>query len=183
MLNKKEKILLYSNNLWLLGEGMFGPLLAVFTEKIGGSVLDISSAWATYLITLGILVIVIGKLSDKKGRKEKFMIAGFALNAIFTFGYLFVSSTSHLFIIQAGLGLAAALAIPTWNSLYAKYEDKKHDGFTWGLASGESSITTGIAIIIGGFIVTTLSFEALFLIMGSIQILATLYQARILRKL
>jgi len=132
MLSKKEKILLYSNNIWLLREGMFGPLLAVFTEKIGGSVLDISSAWATYLITLGILVILIGKISDRKGRKEKLMILGFALNSIFTFGYLFVSIPAHLFIVQAGLGLAAALAIPTWNSLYAKYEDRKHDWFTGG---------------------------------------------------
>lgn len=181
MPQRKSKILRYSNNLWLLGEGMLGPLFAVFAERIGGSILDISLAWAVYLITTGLLVIFIGKLSDKEGRKEKFVIIGFAINALFTFAYLLVTEPFHLFIVQAGLGIGAALATPTWNSLYARYEDKKHGGYTWGLAAGQAAITTGMAIIIGGFIVAKYSFTALFITMGIIQIIATLYQARILK--
>ena len=182
MPKRKSKILRYSNNLWLLGEGMLGPLFAVFTERIGGSILDISLAWAVYLITTGLLVILIGEISDRKGRKEEFIIAGYALNALFTFGYLYVTEPIHLFIVQAGLGIGAALATPTWNSLYARYENKKRGGYTWGLAAGQAAITTGIAIIIGGFIVARYSFTALFIIMGIIQVIATLYQARILKK-
>ncbi len=181
MLNKKEKILLYSSNLWYLGEGMLGPLFAVFAERIGGNILDISWAWATYLIVTGILIMFIGKISDRIG-KEKLMVAGYALNTIFTFSYLLISSPIHLFLVQAGLGVALALANPTWNALYAKYEDKKHDGYIWGLAQGESTLISGTAIIIGGLIVNYLSFTVLFLIMGIIQSIATIYQARILRK-
>ena len=65
-LNKKERILLYGSNLWYLGAGMLGPLFAVFTEQIGGDVLDISWAWATYLIIAGVLYIWVGKLTVKK---------------------------------------------------------------------------------------------------------------------
>lgn len=169
------------SNIWYLGEGMLGPLFAIFGEKIGGSVLDISWAWATYLIVVGVLVIYIGKLSDHIG-KEKLMISGYALNAVFTFAYLLISTPAHLFIVQAGLGVAAALSIPTWMSLYAKYEDKRHDGYTWGVAAGLNRIITGVAIIIGGLVVTYLSFTVLFLIMGTVQVIATIYQALILRK-
>jgi MFS family permease len=183
MLRKKEKILLYASNTWSLGEGMLGPLFAIFAERIGGNILEISWAWAVYLIIMGVCVILVGKISDnQKNKKEKIMVAGFALNALFTFSYLLVSQPMHLFIVQAGLGISAALTIPTWNSLYAKYEDKKHDGYTWGLASGQSQITTGIAIIIGGLIVSYISFQVLFITMGIIHIIATIIQAQILRR-
>ena len=161
---------------------MFGPLLAVFTERVGGSILDISWAWATYLIVTSFVIIIVGKISDNKISKEKLMISGYALNVVFTFAYLTVSSPMRLFFVQAGLGVAAALAMPTWQALYAKYEDRKHAGYTWGLADGEAQLITGLAIIIGGLIVNYISFEALFIVMGIIQIVATLYQSQILRK-
>ncbi|PIR78325.1 MAG: hypothetical protein COU28_02135 [Candidatus Magasanikbacteria bacterium CG10_big_fil_rev_8_21_14_0_10_36_16] len=117
-MNKKIKSLLFGGNLWYFAEGMFGPLLAIFTQRIGGDILDITSAWAVYMLVTGFLTIYIGKISDKFN-KEKIMIFGYALNAFFTFTYLFVDSSLKLFVVQAGLGLAAG------DSLYAKYEDKK----------------------------------------------------------
>ena len=180
-MNKYIKTLLYGANLWYLGEGMFGPLFAVFSERIGGSILDITWAWAIYLIVSGIMIMYIGRLSDKKFDKANLMIAGYALNALATLGYLFVTTQAQFFLIQIILGVAAALAIPTWNALYAEYEDKGVEGGEWGLASGEAKILTGIATILGGLIVTQFSFTALFLIMGLIQVVACIYQARILR--
>lgn len=162
---------------------MLGPLFAVFAERIGGSILDISVAWAVYLVTTGILIILIGELSDRRGKHEELVTIGFALNALFTFGYIFVKEPFHLFIVQAGLGIATALSTATWNSLYAKYEDKKRSGYNWGLAVGQANIATGIAIVIGGLIVARYSFTVLFITMGIIQIIATLYQSRIIDKI
>ncbi len=180
-MNPKEKILLWGSNIWNFSDGMFGPLLAVFTERIGGSILEISWAWAIYLIVTGVFVIIIGRYSDHHN-KEKIMILGYALTALFTFGYLLVQTPIHLFIIQACLGFALALSNPTWYALYDTYSTPKSSGLTWGLADGEAKILTGIAIIVGGFIVKTYSFETLFIIMGSLQILATIYQMNILKK-
>ncbi len=182
-MNPKAKNLLWASNIWYLAEGMLGPLFAIFTEHVGGDILDISFAWATYLIVTGVFNILFGTLSDKKVSKEKIMIAGYALNALFTFGYIFVSSPIHLFIVQAGLGLASALATPTWDALYAKYENRKNSGFSWGIAEGGATIITGIGIIIGGLIVSRFSFTILFMVMGGIQTLATIYQMRLLRRI
>jgi predicted MFS family arabinose efflux permease len=160
---------------------MLGPLFAVFAERVGGDIFDITAAWATYLIVTGIFNILVGALTDRKISKEKVMIAGYILNTIFTFGYLFVSSPFGLFFVQAGLGIACAMATPTWNALYAKYENKKRDGLTWGLADGEANMVTGIAIILGGFIVSHFSFTLLFFVMGCVQLIATIYQTRLLK--
>lgn len=120
-------------------------------------------------------------MTDNRNNKEKMMVLGYFLNAFFTFGYLFVSSPWHLFVVQAGLGVAEALATPTWNALYAKHENKKQDGLQWGLAGGQGQIITGIALVIGGLIVNYFSFTTLFLTMGIVSMLAAFYQSKSLR--
>lgn len=179
MLNQKGKILLQSSILWNFGDGMLGPLFAVFAERIGGTVLDISWAWAVYLIVMGIFTVFVGKISDKVG-KEKLMILGYALTAVFTFGYLLVSLPWHLFILQAGLGIAIALCNPTWYALYSKNTNHKEGGYIWGLSDGLTHISLGFAILIGGIIVHYFSFEILFIVSGTIQTISTIYQAQIL---
>lgn len=176
----QERILLWGANIWYLGEGMLGPLFAVFTERVGGDILEISWAWATYLIVTGLLVIFVGKYIDGRFDPAKIMVAGYALNAVATFGYLLVSSPWHLFIVQAALGVANALATPTWDTLYARHGGRRHGTLIWGLAVGDASSITGIALLIGGFLVVEFSFSTLFITMGCIQTLAAIYQARIL---
>ena len=178
--SREIKILLYGGSIWYFGEGMLGPLFAVFSNRLGGNILDITIAWATYLIVSGVLNVIVGKISDRHS-KEKLMVLGYGLNALFTFGYLLVDSPFNLFLIQAGLGVASALATPTWYALFSEYTEKTRGGFTWGLTHGSSEIIDGVAVIIGGLIVSYFSFEALFITMGVIQTIAVIYQARILK--
>lgn len=174
-MNSKIKALLYSSNIWYLGEGMFGPLLAVFTQRVGGNILDITWAWSIYLVVTGLVTIAIGRWIATTRNTEQVMLFGYILNTIFTFGYLLVQSPLMLFIIQAGLGVASACATPTWNALYSRNEDKDIDVLEWGLADGEANIIVGIAIVTGGFIISYTSFNTLFIIMGCIQIVSTGY--------
>ncbi len=179
-MRQEEKILLVGASFWWLGEGLFGPLFAIFAGRVGGDIFNITWAWATYLLVTGFLSMFMGRLADKFG-KERLMILGYALNAIFTWSYLFVQTPGHLFIVQAGLGVALALADPTWDALYSKYEDKKHDGAAWGMSHGLEQMITGLSILVGGLIVAKYSFPALFIIMGVIQTVGAIYQAKILR--
>ena len=179
MVNKVQKVLLVGGSISDFGEGMLGPLFALFAQKIGGDILQISWASALYLLVVGILTIIVGKYSDKWS-KEKMMIWGYSLSAIFTFSYILVSSPLHLFIVQVGLGIATALAMPTWNALYSEWSENKKHGSSWGWASGLSRIIGGVSIVVGGFLVNFFSFNTLFIIMGTIQAMATIYQAKII---
>ncbi|MGH6855161.1 MAG: MFS transporter [Aestuariivirga sp.] len=184
--HKNERILLWSSNLWSLGEGLLGPLFAVFAQRIGGNILDITWAWAIYLGMTGLLTIVSGGVSDRIWQwcgRERMLVAGYALNALCTFGYLFVHTPRDLFLVQAGLGAALALSSPTWSALYARYSPgEKAAGYTWGLVAGLQRLILAMAIIVGGYIVQNYSFNALFITMGTVQVFATLYQAQILRR-
>ena len=182
---KKEQVLLWSSNLWALGEGMLGPLFAVFAQRIGGNILDITWAWAIYLGMTGAFTIVAGNVSDRIWEwcgRERLMVAGYGLNALCTFGYLLVDSTTGLFVVQAGLGVALALSSPTWSALYARYSPgEEKAGKSWGLVAGGQRLTLAVAIIVGGYVVNNFSFDALFIAMGTVQVIATLHLAQMLR--
>ncbi len=180
-LSKTTRILLLGANLWFFGEGMLGPLFAIFSEKVGGDILDITWAWAAYLMVTGVCYIVVGKLINGKPYQAKVMVMGYGLNALLTFCYLFVHNSWQLFFVQAGLGVAEAIGTPAWDSLYAKNVNAEHDTYAWGLSSGQSQIVTGLAIFFGGMIAHYGSFNILFIVMGTIQIFATIIQSRILR--
>jgi len=178
--SKAQRILLIASGLWFFGEGLFGPLFAVYAEKVGGDLLDITWAWAIYSIALGLMYFGFGKILNRSRYKVRVMILGYALNTIFTFSYILVHHTWQLFIIQIGFALAESMSTPTWDALFAQNLEDPGDSFLWGIAGGQSHLLTGIAIAIGGLITYYISFNALFIIMGCIQLLATIMQTRIL---
>ena len=177
--SKIQKILLIASGLWFFGEGLFGPLFAVFTEKIGGDLLDITWAWSIYSVALGLLYFFIGKTLRRSKYKEEIMVVGYFLNTIFTFSYVLVYNRYELFVVQIGLAIAESLSTPTWDSIFATDLEEPGDTFLWSIAGGQSHFISGIAIAIGGLITYYISFNALFIIMGSIQAIATIIQSRL----
>ena len=179
-LTKTTKILLIASSLWYFGEGLFGPLFAIYAEKIGGDLLDITWAWAIYLIATGLFYAIIGKLFTRSKYKRHLMVFGYGLNALLTFGYIFIENTQQLFILQIGLGIAEAVCTPIWDSLFASNLEDNENTFHWSLATGHTHFVSGIAIAIGGLIANYVSFHALFMTMGIIQLIATFTQAKLL---
>jgi len=159
---------------------LFGPLFAVFSQKVGGDLLDITWAWSAYLIVTGLMYLFVGRALQNSKYQERVMVIGYALNTLFTFSYLMVDSVMTLFFVQIGLGIAESLSTPIWDSLFANDLDGKNNTFLWGLATGHTHFVTGIAVAIGGLITYYISFHMLFIIMGTIQALATIIQARLL---
>jgi MFS family permease len=182
-MSRQERILLWSSNLWNIGAGLLGPLFAVFAQQVGGDVLSITWVWGVYMLSMGFFVVVIGKVTDRIRNKARLVLAGYILNALCTFAYLWVDSPSDLFVVQLGLGLAIALSAPGWNALYDRYSgDGRRDGWVWGLSSGYEKMATGVGVIAGGYIVAATSFKTLFICMGVLQVLACLIQARFSEK-
>ena len=180
-LSSIHKILLISSSLWFFGEGLLGPLFAVFSEKIGGDILDITWAWAIYLILSGALYVFFGRVLRHSNYKQHAMLFGYFLNAVLTFGYLFVHHTYQLFLLQVGFAIAESISTPVWDALFASDLERADDSLFWGIAGGHSHIITGIAVAIGGLITYYISFEALFIIMGCIQLMSTAVQFQLLR--
>ncbi len=179
-LNVTQQLLLLASAFWFFGEGLLGPLFAVYAEKVGGDLLDITAAWALFLIVSGVLYIVFGKLFRNSNRKREIMVVGYALNTIFTFCYLLVQNSHQLMLLQVGLAIAEAISSPLWDALFAKEMEKTDDVFFWSIAGGHTHLVSGIAIAVGGAVAYYISFNALFIIMGCIQAIATGIRWRVL---
>ena len=178
-MTRPTKLLLLASSLWFFSEGLLGPLFAVFSEQIGGDVLDITAAWAAYLIVSGIAYPVVGKLLNRSRWKFRMIAVRYALNTLFTFAYLLVSNTQQLLLVQVGLGIAEAIATPSWDAFFATQLGETDDTFAWGIASGHTQFISGVAIAVGGLIAGFISFQALFITMGTISLLATVVQVRL----
>lgn len=159
-----------------------GPLYAIFTERVGGDILDLTWAWSAYLVCTGLFYILVGRLFNRGKFKIEMMVVGYLLNALLTFAYLLVSNPFQLFLVQAGLGIAEAIGTPLWDTLYAKNVTGENDTYAWGLSTGQSQIVSGVAFAIGGLLANFYSFDILFIVMGIIQIVAAIVISTLLVK-
>src|SRR3989338_242469 len=90
---------------------------------------------------------------------------GYSLQSLAFLGYYFVSNMAQLYIAQVILGISLMIQLPVLNQFYTKYLEDGKFASQWGTWGGINFTITGIAALIGGFLVKISSFKALFLAM------------------
>lgn len=181
-MRKEIKILLVASMIASFGAGLFGPLYAIFVEKIGGDILNASGAWAIYTFVTGALTILIGKMEDHKLNKRMMIFAGYLTFAIGSIGYFFVGNIIDLFVIQVIMGIGTAIIEPAWDGLFSIFLDKGRESFEWSLWSGGINIAIAMAAMAGGFVATLYGFKPLFILMFIFNIVSAFVSLEILKK-
>lgn len=171
-MRKEYKILLILALLVNLGDNLIGPFYAIYIQKIGISLSDLGYASVIFNAAVGLLIIIIGKLSDKLN-KELITVIGYYLFALGTLGYMLISRSWHLFLLQVIFALGAACLSAPLTSLFAGFIDKKDEGLEWGLNAGGQRMAVALAVLAGTLIVTRSGFTALFITMFCVQITAS----------
>jgi MFS family permease len=174
-MKKEVKILLAGSYCWYFGAALLGPMYALFAQSVGGDLLNVAVPYAAYLFVTGTLTVAVGRISDRIS-KMKLMVAGYILNALGTFAYLFVSGPLDLVIVQVLLGIAAAFATPTWDTLFTAYIDQSKAGAQWGWSDGGPQIVASLGVLGGGLLIKAFGFKGLFIVMGFMQCVATIVQ-------
>ena len=177
-MNNVYKTLLAATLLANFGDNLIGPFYAVFVEQIGGSILDMGYSITVFGICTGILMIIIGKLSDQIN-KELITIIGYLLYAIGSLFYLLISSPWQLFVLQIIFAVGTACLSAPLTALFAKHIQKGKEGLQWGIEGGGSFIVVGIAVFVGTLIVDQWGFRILFLSMFAMQMMAVIVQTRL----
>jgi len=162
-MNKIVKTLVFVETIFLFGFGLFGPIYAIFIEKIGGNVLDVGIAYSIFLICMSTVELPMGKLADKYGRKL-FLAGGYFLSALSFLGYIFINNIYQLFFIQVIYGFSLAIGDPAWDAWFSKSLDKSKESFEWALFHMSTGYAEGISALIGGAIGYFIGFETLFII-------------------
>jgi MFS family permease len=183
--NKAIKILIVTNGLVLIAGAMLGPIYALFVEKIGGSLLQASYAYGIYAITAAIANLISGKYIDKIKKDDIAMVVviGYTIMGFAFFGYIFVNSIWTLFLVQAIIGIGEAIYSPAFDTLYSEHLDKSEFGEEWGALEAIKYLTLAIGAIIGGLLVTSFGFNAIFVLMGLLCLVSGIYIFRLPRKI
>lgn len=182
------RILVLSDFFLFFSVGLLGPIYAVFVlDKIKGSGLEIIGfATAIYWISRVISVIPLSRLMDKlKGEKDEYylMILGTLLISSLPLGYIYVTQTWHIYLIQALNGIAFSMIIPAWRAIFTKNIDVGRVCFEWSLDDVGVGIATAISAALGAMIAQRFGFNALFIFIflvgfSSVLILLLIYRGQ-----
>ena len=160
------RILLLAEGFWSFGSGLFLPIFAIFSEKVGGDITDAGIAAAIFLFATSTLEIFVGRFLDKF--KEKwFLVVDYFMESLIFLGYFFVDNKWELFALQLFLGIANAIGDPSWESLYGRHAPKRHSGKHWAFSHLYIGYASALGILLGCILVSYFGFGIVF-ILGSI---------------
>ena len=150
-MHKQLKFFLVMNSFFVFSFGMFGPIYAIFVQRIGGDILDAGTAWAIFMIISGTGILAMGKIQDKIKNDKPAIMIGYSLEALGFLGYFFVSNVVQLFLVQVLLGIGIVVKTPAYDSFYTKYLEKGKFASQWAAWEAAWYIVTGIAALAGAF--------------------------------
>ncbi len=156
------KILFICNAIYLFAALLLGPLYAVYVQKIGGGVLLVSITTAVFYVSSTLFLILLARRGDGIKEKELLLSASYAIRGLGFLGLIFVNSSISLILIQILFGLGDALGTPIFNTLFAKHTIRKMEVLEYSDWALVSNLVMALGTIVGGFIVSGLGFNYLF---------------------
>ncbi|MBD3191157.1 MAG: MFS transporter [Candidatus Heimdallarchaeota archaeon] len=149
---KRVLILLLAMGIMEFGLGPFSIMGTVYLKQIGGLSNYLISLANTLATLIGlILLLFIGRLIDKRGRKP-FILASFLSYSIYFFLFYFLSPFSIAIFILWLVPLYA-LRTPAVNAMMSDLTSEKERARGMALIQYEQVFTTNIGAIIGGLLV------------------------------
>ena len=148
---------------------MMGPLdgsivnvsLPTIADSLNMDYAQIIWVPTAYLVTLAVMLLIVGRASDMRGRKP-FFVAGFA---IFTLGSLLCSISqtgSELIVFRIIQGIGGACFAATSTAIVTDVFPSKERGKALGINIMSVYIGSAIGPTLGGFLTYTLGWRSIF---------------------
>ncbi len=143
-------------------------------DELGGTVADTALFFTVEMIAYLVFAPVWGALSDRSGRRRRFIVAGFAVSGLAYFSYLAIDSIPLLLAVRFVQG---AGAIAGWSTTLALLFDRADEGSRprlAGLAGACLILGVGLGAPLGGVLASTLGARAPLAVAGGLFLVATL---------
>jgi MFS family permease len=185
-MNKTLKLLIISDIFILGGFGLISPIMSIFIEGglKDGSIFAAGMASTIWFATQSILQILFANKFNPKDRLWMLRI-GTMIIVLVPFGYIFMTSVYHLYVIEFLYAIGAALAYPSWSSLFTAHLENGQRGFQYSVHSSGVGFAAAITAGIGGWIAQNVNinfgvihltgFQTVFLLTGIISIIGALF--------
>src|SRR5256714_5779460 len=160
---------------WILAATILGSSLAfidgtvvnvalpALQRDLHATAADLLWVIEAYSLFLSALILVGGSLGDHLGRRRIFA-AGVALFTLPSVCCGLAPSVTQLVVARAVQGVGGALLVPGSLAIISASFDADHRGQAIGTWSGFTTITSALGPVLGGWLVQTVSWRAVFFI-------------------
>jgi MFS transporter, DHA1 family, solute carrier family 18 (vesicular amine transporter), member 1/2 len=146
------------------------PVLPHFATRFNAGPTMVGLLFASFGITLLILSIPMGAISDRIGRKGP-MMAGLALLAISTLGFAYADSLPMLFVARLVQGAADGMTWIVGFAMIADLYGPEERGRAMGLAMAGSTLGIIIGPVLGGWLYEIGGIRLPFLVVAALAVI------------
>jgi len=157
----------------MLGLGIVSPLMPIFAKNLGATGIWLGVIFAGFSLSRGIFMPIIGKRSDRKGRK-RFIVVGLFLYSIISLFYLLAHNVYTLTVIRFIHGFASAMVIPIAMAYVGETAKEGKEGSTMGTFSIALFLGMGAGPFIGGILNETFGISSVFYAMSCLTAISFL---------
>lgn len=157
----------------MLGLGIVGPLLPIYADNLGASGLWIGMIFSGFAAARAIFMPIVGRLSDKSGRK-KFIVAGLFAYAILSLGYVTAGSVYSLTAVRFFHGIASAMVVPIAMAYIGDLSKSGEEGTYMAKFQVSFFLGLGSGPLLGGVLNDAFGFSSAFYAMASLSALSFL---------
>lgn len=168
-MNRSLRILITLNMLFTFVVSLFAPFYAVYVVKIGGDIAFAGLSWAVFGIISGVLTLLFTRWELRVKEQELLLALGYLIRAGVFLSYAFMTSMAQLLLTQVLWGVAVAIGVPAFFAVYSEHTTKEKSIAEWGGLEGVTSIATGVAALVGGYVISLFGFTPIFFGMAAIS--------------
>ena len=163
-----------STALVMTGQGILGPVLPLFAQRMGLSVAAVGVAVASFGLARLIFNVPIGILADARGRKL-LLVGGPLVVSVGMIGSAMSASLAPLVVWRFVAGVGSAMYMTGALVDLADVSEPANRARLLGVNQGALLIGTAIGPVIGGLLADRFGFEAPFYVVAAATAAASLY--------
>jgi len=163
----------------MLGVGIISPLLPLYAKKLGATGIWIGIVFASFAISRTIITPVVGRLSDRSGRKLLLSV-GLLASSIISLGYIWANSITQLTLVRLIHGAAGGMIQPIAQAYIGDISPKGEEGKWMGYFNAAFFTGFGFGPLMGGVLTDHFGMTVAFSAMGGLNLLAFLLVALLL---
>jgi DHA1 family multidrug resistance protein-like MFS transporter len=167
-MDKKAFFVLVSTMLIsMLGFGIVVPLLPIYADQLGASALEIGLINAGFSLTLLIALPIMGRLSDRFGRKI-FLCLGLTILTVASLGFIWAQTPIQLIVVRIFQGVGASMHLPIAEAYLGDITPKGQEGKWMGHFNAILFSSMSIGPLFGGVLTDLFSATTTFLVMAGL---------------
>lgn len=157
----------------MLGMGIIAPLMPLYAKNMGASGIWLGIIFSSYSLSRLVFVPLMGKASDKRGRK-KIIAIGLFLYSLFSLAYVFAGNVYLLSLVRFIQGFASAMILPIIMAFIGDISPRGQEGKYMGYFNVSRFLGLGMGPLLGGVLNDAYGIDSAFYALASVTALAFL---------